>query len=406
MTYLLQQFDIDELKRMGMDTTGLVVDYPSTDAQRRALGIEDDVDPGALPDPVVTPQSVATDLAGAVPTAAPVIAPQMTPDAVNAAVQAVPAASAVTQEQLSAAPGGSSIMDAIFGPKESSDKFSNLNRQQRMMLAFGAIKDAGFALQGKEGNAFGSTLKAINDQIDMGRKAQAAQAQREALSRLLGPSGGSPTTAGALATPGDPKAELAQLESQMGAFAQMGQMDFYNQKHAQLTAKIEADAAAAAKAEAEEQVKQGKIAGYDQTISVAEKALVAAGKFSSVEDMRKAVQNDEFDPSSFFFTRQSFIPDTKEFKDFQSAANQFAAIMTFQNLGAIVDQGIKLGTLSDADLKIIGNQSGEIDPVNRPEQTAMNILQVYKSVTKTQQLMQAQDEDELQQMLKKYEIEG
>ena len=212
MTYLLQQFDIDELKRMGMDTTGLAVDYPATDAQRRALGIEDDVDPGALPDPAVTPQSVATDLAGAVPTADPVSAPQMTPDAVSAAVQAVPAAPAVTQEQLSAAPGGSSFMDAIFGPKEGSDKFSNLNRQQRMMLAFGAIKDAGFALQGKEGNAFGTTLKAINDQIDMGRKAQAAAATRDMFSSLTGGSGG----VSALppnATPEEIDAHIAKLTS-------------------------------------------------------------------------------------------------------------------------------------------------------------------------------------------------
>ncbi len=179
MTYLLQQFDIDELKRMGMDTTGLVVGYPSTDAQRRALGIEDDVDPGALPDPVV-------------PTAAPVAAPQMTPDAVSAAVQAAPAAPVVTQEQLSATPaqGGSSFMDAIFGPKEENDQYSNLNRQQRMMLAFGAIKDAGFALQGKESNSFNSTLKAINDQMDMGRKAKAVQAQRDIMQSAIGPASG------------------------------------------------------------------------------------------------------------------------------------------------------------------------------------------------------------------------
>ena len=175
MTYLLQQFDIDELKRMGMDTTGLAVDYPATDAQRRALGIEDDVDPGALPDPVV-------------PAAAPVAAPQMTPDAVSAAVQAAPAAPVVTPEQLSATPaqGGSSFMDAIFGPKEENDQYSNLNRQQRMMLAFGAIKDAGFALQGKEGNAFGNTLKAINDQINMRRKAAAVEAQRDIMQGVLG----------------------------------------------------------------------------------------------------------------------------------------------------------------------------------------------------------------------------
>ena len=172
MNYPLQQFDIDELKRMGIDTTGLTVGYPSTDAHRRALGIEDDVDPGALPDPVV-------------PAAAPVAAPQMTPDAVSA----TPAAPTVAQEQLSAQ-GGSSFMDAIFGPKEENDQYSNLNRQQRMMLAFGAIKDAGFALQGKDSNAFGSTLKAINDQIDMGRKAKAAQAQRDIMQSAIGPASG------------------------------------------------------------------------------------------------------------------------------------------------------------------------------------------------------------------------
>ncbi len=183
MGYPLQQFDIDELKRMGMDTTGLTVGYPSTDAQRRALGIENDVDPGALPDPVV-------------PAAAPVAAPQMTPDAVSA----TPAAPVVTPEQT--AQGGSSFMDAIFGPKEKNDQYSNLNRQQRMMLAFGAIKDAGFALQGKESDAFNNTLKAINDQIDMGRKAKAAKAQRDALTSIMGPGG---------AASGDIQAQIEQL---------------------------------------------------------------------------------------------------------------------------------------------------------------------------------------------------
>jgi len=175
MNYPLQQFDIDELKRMGIDTTGLTVGYPSTDAQRRALGIEDDVDPGAIPDPVA--------------------APQVAPDAVSA----TPAAPTVPPEQT--AQGGSSFMDAIFGPKEENDQYSNLNRQQRMMLAFGAIKDAGFALQGKESDAFGNTLKAINDQIDMGRKAKAAAANSQALQSVMGDD-----IAG-----GDPQARIRRL---------------------------------------------------------------------------------------------------------------------------------------------------------------------------------------------------
>ena len=399
----LTQFDIDELARQGVDVTGLTEGYPATDDMRRRLGIQDDVDPGALPDPVSAAR-VAEGMATTLnPQAAALNAGSMDPAAVAGAMNAVPAAAPVTQEQLTA-PKSGGLSDMLFGPQEATDQFSNLNRQQRMMLAFGAIKDAGFALQGKEGSAFSNTLKAINSQMDMGRKAKAAAQQREALDRLLGLSGAAQTAAGVPVAPGDPRAELARLESQMGAFAQMGQMDFYNQKHAQLTSKIEAEEAAATKAQDEANLKQGKIAGYEQTLSVAEKALMASGGFDSVEDLRKAIEAEEFDPSSFFFTRQSLIPDTPAFKDFQSAANQFAAIMTFQNLGAIVDQGIKLGTLSDADLKIIGNQSGEIDPINRPEQTARNILQVYKSVSKTRKAMAASGDTELDAMLKKYSV--
>ena len=185
---------------------GVAEGSEATAEEMAALKIQPDVGPDVSDDlsaPAVTPQSVATDLAGAVPTAAPVSAPQMEPNAVSAAVQAVPAAPAVTQEQLSATPaqGGSSFMGAIFGPKEENDQYSNLNRQQRMMLAFGAIKDAGFALQGKESNAFGSTLKAINDQMDMGRKAKAAAATRQALQSVMG---------GDIAG-GDPQARIQRL---------------------------------------------------------------------------------------------------------------------------------------------------------------------------------------------------
>ena len=182
----LTQFGIDELARQGVDVTGLTVGYPATDDMRRRLGIQDDVDPGALPDPVSAAQ-VAEGMATTLdPQAAALNAGSMDPAAVAGAMNAVPAAAPVTQEQLTA-PKSGGLGDMLFGPQEATDQFSNLNRQQRMMLAFGAIKDAGFALQGKEGSAFSSTLKAINDQIDMGRKAQAAQAQQEALTSIMGP---------------------------------------------------------------------------------------------------------------------------------------------------------------------------------------------------------------------------
>jgi len=179
----LTQFGIDELARQGVDVTGLTVGYPATDDMRRRLGIQDDVDPGALPDPVAP--------AAAQPAASQ---PVMDPTSVAGAMNAAPPAAPVTQEQLTTPKSGgfiSSFGDMLFGPQENQegDQFSNLNRQQRMMLAFGAIKDAGFALQGKEGTSFASTLKAINDQIDISRKAKAA-AQKQQLLGGLGLGGG------------------------------------------------------------------------------------------------------------------------------------------------------------------------------------------------------------------------
>ncbi len=188
----LTQFDIDELARQGVDVTGLTEGYPATDDMRIRLGIQDDVDPGALPDPVSAAQ-VAEGMATTLdPQAAALNAGSMDPAAVAGAMNAVPAAAPVTQEQLTA-PKSGGLGDMLFGPQEATDQFSNLNRQQRMMLAFGAIKDAGFALQGKEGSAFSSTLKAINDQIDMGRKAKAVEQQREIMQSALGPVAGGET---------------------------------------------------------------------------------------------------------------------------------------------------------------------------------------------------------------------
>lgn len=190
----LTQFHIDELARQGVDVTGLTEGYPATDDMRRRLGIQDDVDPGALPDPVSAAQ-VAEGMATTLdPQAAALNAGSMDPTAVASAMNAVSAPAPVTQEQLTAPKSGGLISgfgDMLFGPQENQegDQFSNLNRQQRMMLAFGAIKDAGFALQGKEGTAFNSTLKAINDQIDIGRKAKAAEAKSSLLSAFTGGAG-------------------------------------------------------------------------------------------------------------------------------------------------------------------------------------------------------------------------
>jgi hypothetical protein len=148
-----------------------------------ALGLQPDVGPNVSDD-----LSAPTQAAPPAPVTAQ---PAMPPAAVADVMDAVPAAPVAQPQPDAPKQGGliSGLGDMLFGPQEEVDQFSNLNRQQRMMLAFGAIKDAGFALQGKEGNSFSNTLKAINDQMDMGRKAKAV-AQRQQLLGGLNLGGG------------------------------------------------------------------------------------------------------------------------------------------------------------------------------------------------------------------------
>ena len=57
---------------------------------------------------------------------------------------------------------------------------------KRRQLAFAALRDAGMALQGKEGNAVDQLLGRFADRDDMVRKQQAAQQRMELMSTLMG----------------------------------------------------------------------------------------------------------------------------------------------------------------------------------------------------------------------------
>ena len=93
-----------------------------------------------------------------------------------------------------------SAMMSLLDQSISQDPFENLSKNQRTMLAFAAIKDAGMALQGKEGTAFSGTLTGFRERADMERKRQAVAARRQLMGNLMGGMGmggagaaGSPT---------------------------------------------------------------------------------------------------------------------------------------------------------------------------------------------------------------------
>ncbi len=77
-------------------------------------------------------------------------------------------------------------MMSLLDQPISQDPFENLSRNQRAMLAFAAIKDAGMALQGKEGKAFTGTLAGFRERADMERKRQATAARRQLMGNLMG----------------------------------------------------------------------------------------------------------------------------------------------------------------------------------------------------------------------------
>jgi hypothetical protein len=146
------------------------------------------------------PSAMPTDLA------VPLVPPQATP---ATAPLAAPAAMPMRQPATPAGfQLGAGILQQPTQPARSDDPFGNLSKQQRMMLAFSAISDAGMAAQGKEGTSFARTLKAFGDMSDSQRKREAAAQRQQMLQRVMG-GGALPTTG--MMTPQDIDARLATL---------------------------------------------------------------------------------------------------------------------------------------------------------------------------------------------------
>ena len=106
------------------------------------------------------------------------------------------------------APAAAGILQQPTQPTRSDDPFGNLSKQQRMMLAFSAISDAGMAAQGKQGTSFTDTLKAFGSMADTQRKRDAAAQRQQMLQQVMG-GGALPTTG--MMTPQDIDARLATL---------------------------------------------------------------------------------------------------------------------------------------------------------------------------------------------------
>lgn len=321
-----------------------------------------------------------------------------------------------------ATPKTDALIDILSKPI-SEDPFEGLSRNQRTMLAFAAMRDAGAALRGQEGTAFNTTLAGFRDLKDMERKRQIQVAQleqdrarKEQIDALLmgAPMTGAAPTSDVSAMPKSTvslEQQIAALRSQLGTYASLDQMDMYNARMSELEGDLEAANVRETAEKEKIQVSEGKLLEAKGAMSAAKRALSASLGMEEGEEfdqyLENAVAGGQFDPSPFFVRRQSWVPDSRPFKDFQAAANQLGAIMTFQNMSDVIKAGAKLGILSDSDIRLLGSLSGVIDPVNMPVQSAENILRLYDKLGQTITRLEGElsGGDEIDAMLKKYGIE-
>jgi len=90
--------------------------------------------------------------------------------------------------QQNATAGNRQLLDLLAltqEPQVPVDPFENLSKNQRRMLAFAGIRDAGLALQGKEGSSVANLMSQFTERADIERKRKAAAAQRRMLGTFL-----------------------------------------------------------------------------------------------------------------------------------------------------------------------------------------------------------------------------
>jgi hypothetical protein len=156
MARLFTQEDIDRMKAMNKDTTGVEVGTLMLPNEIEDLGYGAAEDPAPTMDPVTAPVVEAAQNAPAVVTNAAPLAAQDT--------------------------SGAATLQQLLAPQAATptDPYANLSKTQRRMLAFSALEDAGASLSGRQGGSFNAMLGRFNEQADMQRKATAA-AQRNQL---------------------------------------------------------------------------------------------------------------------------------------------------------------------------------------------------------------------------------
>ena len=241
------------------------------------------------------------------------------------------------------APATAGILQQPTQPTRSDDPFGNLSKQQRMMLAFSAISDAGMAAQGKEGTSFARTLKAFGDISDSQRKREAAAQRQQMLQRVMGGVGGG-----------------------------MGDMSNLELKKQQLIQQAYAfpDMAPAIKMQIDQ---------IDEQIARSRASVSAAGgagdTLKTVEDLLTTVRNTE-GTTGFWGSIFGMVPFTAA-GELRIDAQTLRSNMALDALQALKASGATLGAVSNAELDLLESDIAKLN-LNQSKEAVLKDLNKIK----------------------------
>ena len=212
------------------------------------------------------------------------------------------------QEKLAA---NNNLLNLVMANRqEPKDLFSNLTKDQRMMLAFSAIKDAGMTLQGQEGN---TTVELLNNF----RKAAAANQAREAMAQ----------SAAILQGAGTPQQKLQFLANELTSGRISPEM--YNALASQINRELQT---------------------VKQQVGGIEGAQVA---INTVEEMQALISSSPNLTTGFFGSILRFAPFTRA-AELETLSDTLRSKMALGALRALkMEGGATLGAVSEKELNLL-----------------------------------------------------
>ena len=238
---------------------------------------------------------------------------------------------------------GTGILQQPTQPTRSDDPFGNLSKQQRMMLAFSAISDAGMAAQGKEGTSFARTLKAFGDMSDSQRKREAAAQRQQMLQRVMGGTGVG------MGDMSNLELKKQQLIQQAYAFPEMApaikmQIDQINEQIARSRASVSA-------------------------------AGGAGDTLETVEDLLNTVRNTE-GTTGFWGSIFGMVPFTAA-GELRIDVQTLRSNMALDALQALKASGATLGAVSNAELDLLESDIAKLN-LNQSKEAVLKDLSKIK----------------------------